>query len=121
VAWKVWPGCAVSLSIVSIRRTASVVPDGIVTFCGGGGATGAAGIAALAGAADIASELGDAAAEELSLEADGKACILGVLARGFSALAGLAAGMAGIGVISAAAGATVRLFTTCFTPGAPSA
>ena len=40
MAWKVWPCWLVSESMVSTRRTARVVPEGIVTFCGGGGGGG---------------------------------------------------------------------------------
>src|SRR5947208_13697687 len=44
VAWKVWPGWLRSESIVSTSRTAMVVPEGIVTFCGGGGPVGGGGV-----------------------------------------------------------------------------
>src|SRR5207253_10836546 len=44
VAWKVWPGWLRSESIVSTSRTATVVPEGIVTFCGGGGPVGGGGV-----------------------------------------------------------------------------
>src|SRR5438132_13374343 len=44
VAWKVWPGWLRSESIVSTSRTGMVVPEGIVTFCGGGGPVGGGGV-----------------------------------------------------------------------------
>ena len=44
VAWKVCPGWLRSESIVSTSRTAMVAPEGIVTFCGGGGPVGGGGV-----------------------------------------------------------------------------
>ena len=43
VALKLCPGCAVSESSASTRRMDRFVPDGIVTFRGGGGGAGVAG------------------------------------------------------------------------------
>src|SRR5437588_11469559 len=44
VAWKVWPGWLRSEPTVSTSRTAMVLPEGIVTFCGGGGPVGGGGV-----------------------------------------------------------------------------
>src|SRR5258706_4743056 len=46
VALKLCPGCAVSESSSSTRRMDRFVPDGMVTFRGGGGGAGVAGTAA---------------------------------------------------------------------------
>src|SRR5215471_8413951 len=48
VAWNVCPDWFFSESIVSTKRIAKVVPDEIVTFCGGGGGSGCTGAAGVA-------------------------------------------------------------------------
>src|SRR5437899_9477365 len=86
VAWKVWPGWAVSESIVSTSRTASVVPDGIVTFCGAAGGGGVEGIALAAGAGAAAAS----GAAVLSLDEEGNARGRGLLGSGLSGGVGFA-------------------------------
>src|SRR2546426_11538212 len=81
VAWKVWPGWAVSESIVSTSRTASVLPDGIVTFSGAAGGGGVDGIAMAAGAGADAVK----GAAVLSLDEVGSARARGLLACGLVA------------------------------------
>src|SRR5215831_10458304 len=116
VAWKVCPCWLFSESTVSTRRTASVVPVGMVTFAGGGGGGGACG-AAGAAAADEAGAAGAAASSATSW------CFTFGLAAG----AGLLGGGGGGGACSAwtggggAGGVDCRLLITCLTPGTDAA
>src|SRR5947208_13623111 len=122
VAWKVWPGWLRSESIVSTSRTARVVPEGIVTFCGGGGGGGVEGAAEGAGAGVMA-----ATGAELSLEEEGKLRTRGLLRRGLGAAGageGFTSSTGGVfWAVSAAGGgvATCRLLITCLTPGSDEA
>src|SRR6266852_2216614 len=123
VAWKVWPCWLVSESIVSTKRTASVVPEGIVTFCGGGGGGGVTGAAGAAGGAVIAAT--GAGDELLLLDEEGELRSRGARGRGLGAGAGEGLVSSTGGVVCAAStsggAATCRLFMTCLTPGSEAA
>src|SRR5215472_10478789 len=113
VAWKVCPCWLFSESTVSTRRTANVVPVGMVTFAGGGGGGGGCGAAGTAaGSAGAA-----AAAAGAASSASGRCFTFGLAAG-----AGLLGGGGGGGACSAwtgggGGGVDCRLLITCLTPG----
>src|SRR6267143_3344319 len=117
VALNVSPGWFLSESIVSTRRTANVVPAGMVTFCGGGGGAGGGGAAggieswwAIAMSVPIPALRSEPWEDSLIAE---RFLWVSFLVAG----AGLGVSTGGGGACSSAtpgAGATCRLLTTCF-------
>src|SRR6267142_1916061 len=120
VALKVSPGWFLSESIGSTRRTANVVPAGMVTFCGGGGAGGGAGAAGVieswwAIAMSVPIPALSSAPWEDSLVAERFLCVSFLVA---GAGLGVSTGAGGAcSSATAGAGAICRLLTTCLTPG----
>ena len=109
---------------MSTSRTARVVPEGIVTFLGGGGGGGVDGTdGAIAGAGVIAATgAGFESMEDGSLRS--RICLRGFgegdgldSSTGAGASAGAGAGAAVCAASTGGGAATVRLLMTCFTPG----
>src|SRR5262249_24465888 len=103
--------------MVSTKRTASVVPEGIVTFCGGGGGGGAVGVmfsAVLAGGGGGNELDGSLGSERCSFSAR-------LRAREGAGFTASGVGAAVASAMAGAAGATCRLLMTCFTPGTEAA
>src|SRR6185312_10728356 len=123
VAWKVWPCWLVSESMVSTSLTARVVPEGIVTFFGGGGGGGVEGATATGAVGAIAATGG---AEFVSPDEEGRLRRRGSCRRALGAGAGegllSSTGGGVVSAVSAGGGAaTCRLLTICLTPGSEEA
>src|SRR4249919_3677967 len=103
--------------MVSTRRTARVVPEGIVTFLGGGGGGGVDGTAAT-GAGGVMDAAG--AGWGVLLDGGGVSRTRGSRRRGLGDGEGLASSTGGAGGGAWAVsvdGATCKLLMTCLTPG----